>query len=373
MASARHDKFSMYARLRPLLFKLEPETSHDLVMNALGLISKSRQLSKLCTRLLGTKSSTRSIQAIQPIQAMGITFPNPIGLAAGLDKQANACNALHKMGFGWLELGTVTPQPQPGNPKPRMFRLPEHQALINRMGFNSVGLARFVKNLEQAEPKIIKGINIGKNAATPLNNAIKDYLIGLRGVYNHADYVSINVSSPNTRNLRDLQHAQTLNQLLRALNLERQQLADSTGKYVPLVVKIAPDLDRHQIESIASILRQNSIDGVAATNTTLSRHLIEQHPLAHEVGGLSGPPLQNAATEVIAMLYQNLQDEIPIIGIGGIDSPQSALQKLDAGAKLIQVYTGFIYHGPGLIKALLDAFAQSARHNTFAKAAETRR
>ena len=362
----------MYPLLRPLLFKLGPETSHDLVMNALGLVSKSKHLTRLCAMLVGAESQSRPAPT-QSVQAMGITFPNPVGLAAGLDKQANACNVLHKMGFGWLELGTVTPQPQPGNPKPRMFRLPEHQALINRMGFNSVGLTRFVKNLEQADPEIIKGINIGKNAATPLNNAIKDYLIGLRGVYNHADYVTINVSSPNTRNLRDLQQNQALNQLLRALNLERQQLADNTGKYVPLVVKIAPDLERRQIEGIASILRQNSIDGVAATNTTLSRRAVEQHALAQEVGGLSGPPVQNASTEVIAALYQNLQGEIPIIGIGGIDSPESALQKFEAGAKLIQIYTGFIYQGPGLIKTLLDALPQSARHNIFAKAVETKR
>ncbi|WP_424947841.1 quinone-dependent dihydroorotate dehydrogenase [Candidatus Spongiihabitans sp.] len=349
----------MYPLLRPLLFKLRPETSHDLVMNTLGLVSKSKQLTSLCAMLVGAKSQSRPAPT-QSVQAMGITFPNPVGLAAGLDKQANACNALHKMGFGWLELGTVTPLPQPGNPKPRMFRLPEHQALINRLGFNSVGLTRFVNNLARADPEIIIGINIGKNAATPLNNAIEDYLIGLRGVYAQADYVAINVSSPNTRDLRNLQQHQALNQLLYALNLERQKLTDSTGKHVPLVVKIAPDLDRRQIDGIAAILRRNRIDGVAATNTTLARRSVEQHPLAHEVGGLSGPPLDDAATATVAALYQNLQGEIPIIGIGGIDSAQAALEKFQAGAKLVQIYTGFIYQGPRLIKAVLDALAPAA-------------
>lgn len=349
----------MYSSLRTLLFKLEAETSHDLVINALRLVSKSKQLTKLCATLVGNVAESGAAPN-QAVQAMGITFPNPVGLAAGLDKQATACNALHEMGFGWLELGTVTPRPQPGNPKPRMFRLPEHQALINRMGFNNVGLTQFVKNIEQANPAIIKGINIGKNAATPMNDAIKDYLMGLRGVYRHADYISINVSSPNTQSLRDLQQDEALNKLLRALNLERQQLEDNTGKYVPLVVKIAPDLAHSQIDSIASILRNNNIDGVAATNSTLSRQSVEQHPLAQEVGGLSGAPIRDAATEVIARLYQNLQGEIPIIGIGGIDSPESALQKLEAGAKLIQIYTGFIYQGPKLIKSLLEAIAPLA-------------
>lgn len=353
----------MYPLLRPLLFKLGPETSHDLVMGLLGLVSKSTQLTRLGALLVGTKSPNQANQANQEtraVHAMGITFPNPVGLAAGLDKQASACNALHKMGFGWLELGTVTPQPQPGNPKPRLFRLPEHQALINRLGFNSVGLDRFVKNLAHADRNIIKGINIGKNAATPLSNAVEDYLIGLRGVYDYADYVTINISSPNTRDLRDLQHAEALEQLLGALNLERQQLAERTGRHVPLVVKIAPDLEHHRVQGIAAILRRHNIDGVAATNTTISRQFIEQHPLAKEVGGLSGPPVQSASTAMIAALYENLQGEIPIIGIGGIDGAEAALEKFAAGAKLVQLYTGFIYQGPGLIKTILDALPQSA-------------
>jgi dihydroorotate dehydrogenase len=288
-----------------------------------------------------------------PVTVMGIKFPNPVGLAAGLDKQAAACNALHELGFGWLELGTVTPLPQPGNPKPRMFRLEQHEALINRLGFNSIGLHRFVENLKRVNPDIIKGINIGKNAATPLNNAIDDYLIGLRGAYDFADYVTINISSPNTRHLRELQQDQALNQLLFSLNQERQKLADSTGRYVPLVVKIAPDLSPHQIDDIATLLRQNSIDGVAATNTTVSRDPVAGHALSGEVGGLSGAPLRDAATKVITALYQNLQDEIPIIGIGGIHNADSAVEKFDAGAKLIQLYTGLIYRGPALVGEIL--------------------
>ena len=347
----------MYRLLKPLLFCLPPEASHDVAMNMLRFISDSPPLTRLCGKLVGWDSQLQSPSQSQSqaVSAMGITFPNPVGLAAGLDKQANACNALHAMGFGWLELGTVTPMPQPGNPKPRLFRLPEQQALINRLGFNSVGLSQFVKNLQHAKHDIIKGINIGKNAATSLNNAVEDYLIGLRGVYNDSDYVAINISSPNTQNLRDLQQHQAMNELLRALNHERQQLADKTGRYVPLVVKIAPDMGCHQIDDIAAILRRHNMDGVAATNTTLSRHSVEQHHLAQQAGGLSGAPLQAASTRVIAALYQNLQDEIPIIGIGGIDSPQSAQQKLAAGAKLIQLYTGFIYQGPKLIKAICDS------------------
>ena len=342
----------MYKLIKPLLFQLEAESSHEVMLATLAMISKSGLLTRLFGSLAG--KGRHSV----PVNAMGIDFPNPVGLAAGLDKQGTACNALHQTGFGWLELGTVTPQPQPGNPKPGLFRLPEHAALINRLGFNSVGLDQFVKNLRRVNPEIIKGINIGKNAATPLSDTIEDYLIGLRGIYNHADYVAINISSPNTRHLRELQHDENLDKLLSALNAERQQLTNSSGKYVPLVVKISPDLDRQQIDSIANTLRKNSIDGVAATNTTISRQAVEQHPLAIEVGGLSGRPLRNTATEVIAILHENLQDEITIIGIGGIENVESAREKLDAGAKLIQLYTGFIYRGPELINEILTNLHQ---------------
>lgn len=341
----------MYSLIRPLLFKLEAETSHDLVLNALGIVSRSKLLTALTGLIAGESPYSR------PVSVMGINFPNPVGLAAGLDKQAKSSNALQIFGFGWLELGTVTPKPQPGNPKPRLFRLPEHNALINRMGFNSVGLNQFLDNLRNINPGFIKGINIGKNAATSLDNAVEDYLIGMRGVYDYADYIAINVSSPNTRDLRDLQQDQALDKLLSALDHERNLLTDSTGNYVPLVVKISPDLTHTQIDAIAGILRLHNIDGVAATNTTVSRLSSEHHPLAGEVGGLSGRPLQAVATDVIATLYKNLQDEIPIIGIGGIDSAESALEKFQAGAKLVQLYTGFIYQGPKLIKDILASLS----------------
>ncbi len=343
----------MYAGLRSLLFKLEPETSHDVVMGALAVVAKSRVLSALAGVLAGR------VEFAGPVEVMGIDFANPVGLAAGLDKQASAGNALHQFGFGWLEFGTVTPEPQPGNPKPRIFRIPEHQAIINRLGFNSVSLNRFISNLKRMDPKIIKGINIGKNAATPLKDAAQDYLTGLRAVYDHADYVAVNVSSPNTRGLRELQQHPALDALLAALNRQRQQLADNSGRYIPLVVKIAPDLDQAQIDVIAGILRRHKIDGVAATNTTLSRDAIAGHRFASEVGGLSGQPLQTCSTRVTAALYANLQGEIPIIGIGGINSPESALEKFQAGAKLIQLYSGFIYHGPKLIRDILSHINQN--------------
>jgi dihydroorotate dehydrogenase len=338
----------MYRCLRSLLFQLDAETSHDFAMKALGLVSCSPSLNALSSVFYGKPDHT------QAVEVMGISFPNPVGLAAGLDKQATAANALHQMGFGWLELGTVTPKPQPGNPKPRLFRIPEHQAIINRFGFNSVGLSQFVKNLQRIQPGIIKGINIGKNASTPLDLATEDYLIGLRAVYRYADYVAINISSPNTKNLRELQQNQALDELLGALDRERQSLVEESGKAIPLVVKIAPDLESGQIQAISTILRKNNIDGVVATNTTLSRDQINQHPLASEVGGLSGKPVRNISTEVVAALYQHLGDDIPIIGVGGIYNAESASEKFQAGAKLIQLYSGFIYQGPKLISQILE-------------------
>ena len=343
----------MYSILRPILFRCNAETSHNLAMAGLSIASKSRALTKLTGAALGAESPIRPDKD-RSVQVMGITFPNPVGLAAGLDKEGAACNALHQLGFGWLELGTVTPVPQPGNPKPRMFRLTEHSAIINRMGFNSSGLDKFISNIKQADPTIIKGINIGKNAATPLNKSAEDYLIGLRSVYDFADYVAINISSPNTKNLRDLQQEELLNALLNELNQERNALSDTHGKNVPLVLKISPDIDQSQIDSIADLVRKHDIDGIAATNTTIKRDTLEAHPLAKETGGLSGPPVSDSSTKVIAKLNSNLQGEVPIIGIGGINDAQSAMEKFNAGASLIQLYTGFIYKGPKLIKKILD-------------------
>ena len=329
-----------------MLFAPPPETAHGIVLGALGAASRSKTVCALLDRCNRTTALPHTL--------MGLDFPNPVGLAAGLDKQGAACNALHALGFGWVELGTVTPLPQPGNPKPRLFRLNEHGAIINRMGFNSDGLGRFLQNLEGADRRIIKGINIGKNAATALDHALDDYLAGLEAVYQRADYVAINVSSPNTRKLRDLQREDALGPLLHGIDHKRQALADACGRRLPLVLKIAPDLDAEAITQIADLARQHHIDALAAANTTPTRAGVEAHPLADEVGGLSGPPLAPLATQTIRRLFANLQGEIPIIGIGGIDSAAAAVEKFQAGAELVQLYTGFIYHGPKLIREIIQ-------------------
>ena len=345
----------MYPLLRRILFALPPETAHRVVLGALGCASRSKALCALLDNRHLADGGTAGVDGVSlPHTVMGLDFPNPVGLAAGLDKQGNACNALHALGFGWIELGTVTPLPQPGNPRPRLFRLTEHGAIINRMGFNSGGLARFLKNIEGADRCIIKGINIGKNAATALDHAAHDYLAGLEAVHAHADYVAINISSPNTQNLRDLHQADALDPLLRKINRKRMALADASGRRVPLVLKIAPDLDGAAIDQVAELARKHQVDGLAATNTTLARDGVERHALAAEVGGLSGPPLAPLSTATIRRLFSNLQGEIPVIGIGGIHSADSALEKFRAGADLVQVYTGFIYHGPKLIREIIE-------------------
>ncbi len=343
----------MYKLLRPLLFRLDAETSHDLVLDGLAKASNSRMICQAIKLVYGTKNLSK------PRKLMGLTFPNPVGLAAGLDKQANACNALHAFGFGWIELGTVTPKPQAGNEKPRMFRLTNHNAIINRMGFNSIGLDKFITNLAKANPDIIKGINIGKNAATPMEHANDDYLIGLRRVAEFADYVTINISSPNTKNLRNLQQDEQLDSLLGILNHERQRLSDELGKAIPLVLKISPDIDQVQIHGITRLLRTHQIDGVAATNTTLSRHSVQNSTLAPQAGGLSGSPMHNQSVEIISALYGHLRGEIPIIGMGGIDSPQAAITTLQAGADMIQLYSGLIYQGPKLISQILKGIQKT--------------
>lgn len=338
----------MYCALRPILFALEAETAHDAALGALAAASRSRALTEMLARF------NRRRTAPLPLEVMGIRFPHPVGLAAGLDKRGSACNALHALGFGFLELGTVTPLPQPGNPRPRLFRLKGHGALINRMGFNSDGLERFCRNIARSQSRIIKGINIGKNAATAMHAAADDYLACLDAVHRHADYVAVNISSPNTRGLRDLQRAQALDPLLGGLDRRRMQLADGGGRRVPLVLKISPDAHRATLDDIASLARKHRIDGIAATNTTRSRAAIDGHASAAEAGGLSGPPLAEAATETVAALFRNLQGEIPIIGIGGIDSADLALEKFQAGADLVQIYTGFVYRGPRLIREITE-------------------
>ncbi len=328
-----------YTLLRPLLFKLDPESAHCVTFHA---IEQARKLGLL---------KTFSISC-QPRKVMGLDFPNPIGLAAGLDKNGEYLDALAALGFGFIEIGTVTPRPQPGNPVPRIFRIPEARAIINRLGFNNHGVDQLVENIKRSAYQGILGINIGKNFDTPLEKAVDDYLIGLQKVYRYASYVTINISSPNTQNLRQLQAADALDQLLNQLKSEQAKLAQIHGKYVPMVVKIAPDLDDTQIEAIAALLMKHRIDGVIATNTTISRTGIEHLPVAQESGGLSGAPLTQRATIVIQQLHRLLQGAIPIIGVGGIMSADDAQDKLMVGANLIQIYTGLIYRGPDLVKEI---------------------
>lgn len=326
----------LYNLLRPLLFQLDAETAHTLTLDTLSLLQKTGLLpghTIHCT----------------PVHVMGLDFPNPVGLAAGLDKNGAHINALTRLGFGFLEVGTVTPRPQPGNPRPRLFRIPQAEAIINRMGFNNAGVDKLLENVQQADYPGILGINIGKNADTPLQNAADDYLIGLRKVYPYASYVTVNISSPNTKQLRQLQNETQLEQLLGALKTEQTRLSDQHGRYTPLAIKIAPDLEPDQIAAIASLLLKHKMDAVIATNTTTARDGLEHLPYGNEQGGLSGAPLTERSTAVIHQLATHLQRAIPIIGAGGIMSPADAQAKMEAGADLVQIYSGLIYRGPNLV------------------------
>ncbi len=299
--------------------------------------------------------------APDPRTVMGLTFPNPVGLAAGLDKDGAYIDGLVALGFGFIEIGTVTPRAQPGNPKPRMFRLPEAQALINRMGFNNGGVDAFVRNVQASrfyqERRGILGLNIGKNADTPIERATDDYLHCLDKVYPYASYITVNISSPNTKNLRQLQQSTELDALLSSLKQAQARLADTHGRYVPLALKIAPDLDEEQIDTIANVLLRHHIDGVIATNTTITREAVQGLAHANETGGLSGAPVRDLSTRVIRALHQALRGEIPIIGVGGILSGTDAREKMAAGASLIQLYSGLIYRGPALISECANACA----------------
>jgi dihydroorotate dehydrogenase len=337
-----------YSLARPFLFSLDPETAHEVTMDSLA-------------RLQGTplECAFGNAAVSDPIELAGLRFPNRVGLAAGLDKNARCIDGLGAMGFGFVEVGTVTPKAQPGNPKPRMFRLPQANALINRLGFNNEGLDAFVANVKRssfrdkgrkgAERPLVLGLNIGKNAATPIEDATSDYLIGLEGVYPHADYVTINISSPNTKNLRALQSDDALDSLLGAIAAKRQELASRHGRRVPIFVKIAPDLDDAQVDVIAATLRRHGMDGVVATNTTIARDAVKGLPHAEETGGLSGAPVLAASNRVIAQLRAALGPSFPIIGVGGILSAQDAVSKIHAGADVVQIYTGLIYRGPQLV------------------------
>ncbi len=339
----------LYTLARPLLFALDPERAHRL---ALGLADVARAL-----RLLGVLAP-RVPRA--PVRAMGLEFPNPVGLAAGLDKNAEHIDALAALGFGFIEVGTVTPRPQPGNPRPRLFRLVEAEALINRFGFNNVGLDAFVANVARARWRGVLGINIGKNFDTPVERAADDYLACLEGVYGAASYVAVNVSSPNTQGLRSLQESEPLDALLARLAQARQRLADRHGKRVPLVLKVAPDLDAEQLRGIAAAVRAHRFDGVIATNSSLSREGVQGLPHADEAGGLSGAPIRAQASHTLASLAAELRGEVPLIGAGGIMSGADAADKFARGAALVQLYTGLVYRGPALVAECAAAYPRRA-------------
>lgn len=336
-----------YDQIRPLLFCLDPEAAHHLTLATLSGLNRSG--------LLRGHPETSS-----PCQVMGLKFPNRLGLAAGLDKDGEAIDAWFALGFGCVEIGTVTPRPQPGNPRPRLFRLPQAQGIINRMGFNNHGMDALLERVKQARRSGVLGINIGKNADTPIEQASNDYLLGLGKAYASADYITVNISSPNTKNLRDLQSGEALDHLLSALKAEQQRLADTHGKYTPIAVKIAPDLDGTQITTMADLFRLHHIDAVIATNTTLSRTGIENSPHAAEVGGLSGAPVFERSTAVLRAFHTALAGELPLIGAGGILQGEQALIKRAAGAELVQIYSGLIYRGPALIQECLEALKTPA-------------
>lgn len=333
----------MYDFARALLFRLDAERAHDLTI---GLLSRGQR----------TPLATLWRQQVygRAVEVMGLTFPNPVGLAAGLDKNGACIDAFAEMGFGFIEVGTVTPRPQTGNPKPRLFRLPEHEAIINRMGFNNLGVDVCVENIKSMRYQGVLGINIGKNKDTPDAQGVDDYLYCMRRVYPYASYITVNISSPNTPGLRALQHGAALAELLARLKDEQLALQAQYERYVPLAVKIAPDLSSNELADVAAALLEHDIDAVIATNTTLERAAVAGAQHAEEAGGLSGKVLFEASTEVVRQLAQQLQGKLPIIAVGGIDSVMTAQAKLDAGASLVQLYTGFIYHGPKRVKEIVE-------------------
>ncbi|MDR0777088.1 MAG: quinone-dependent dihydroorotate dehydrogenase [Azonexus sp.] len=340
----------LYSLIRKFFFALDAETAHGIGMSGIDFLGAAGFAGLLAKPVTPC-----------PVEVMGLRFPNPVGLAAGLDKNGEHIDGLARLGFGFIEIGTITPRPQDGNPKPRLFRIPEAQGIINRMGFNNAGVDRLLENVRRAEfPKKggILGINIGKNATTPIDKAAEDYLICLDKVYNDAGYVTVNISSPNTKNLRELQKDEALDDLLAQLKARQQQLADRHGKYVPLALKIAPDLDDTQIAAIADALRRHRFDAVIATNTTLSRAGVEGLPNGDEAGGLSGAPVFRQSTAVQKKLAAALAGELPIIGVGGIMGGEDAAEKIRAGASLVQFYSGFIYRGPELVAEVAATLAQ---------------
>ncbi|WP_461537120.1 quinone-dependent dihydroorotate dehydrogenase [Spongorhabdus nitratireducens] len=334
----------MYRLARNLLFKMPAETAHELTLDLLSAASRLKLASFLNTPVPD-----------QPVEVMGLKFPNPVGLAAGLDKNGDHIDALGELGFGFLELGTVTPRPQPGNPKPRLFRLVEHEAIINRMGFNNMGVDHLVRNVKRSNYRGVLGINIGKNLDTPVEKAVDDYVICLHKVYPVADYVTVNLSSPNTPGLRNLQFGDMLKELLATLKQEQKQLEQKHDRYVPVMIKIAPDMTDEELYEVADALLLAEIDGVVATNTTLERDPVSGHEHACEAGGLSGAPLTEHSTEIVRKLAERLAGKMPVIGVGGIVDGTSAAAKYQAGASLVQIYSGFVFKGPELVGEAVDA------------------
>lgn len=332
----------MYSLVRPILFQMPPERSHELALMALKAMPRT----------------FFSVPKVAPVEALGMVFSHPVGLAAGLDKNAEYLDALAKVGFSHIEVGTVTPKPQAGNPKPRLFRLPKARAIINRMGFNNHGVDALVQNIQKAEYDGILGVNIGKNKATPLSQATEDYLHCLSKVYPYASYITINISSPNTPDLRQLQQKEYFTKLLAELKKEQMMLSDKFTRYVPLVVKVSPDETKNALQEMAEIVLSQQMDGIIATNTTCSRSQIEKIAFANEAGGLSGAPLMSRSTECLKILKEVVGDSVALIGVGGIDSPSCARQKLEAGANLLQIYTGLIYEGPWLVNRIVDELSQ---------------
>lgn len=336
----------MYTLARELLFKLSPESSHELSIDLIGAAGR-----------LGLSGLLTKRPAALPVTVMGLEFANPVGLAAGLDKNGDAIDGFAQLGFGFVEIGTVTPRPQPGNPKPRLFRLPEAEAIINRMGFNNLGVDHLLARVQAAQYKGVLGINIGKNFDTPVENAVDDYLLCLDKVYQHASYVTVNVSSPNTPGLRSLQFGDSLKQLLEALRQRQEDLAAQHGKRVPLAIKIAPDMSDEETIEVANALVEAGMDAVIATNTTLSRESVQGLEYADEAGGLSGAPVRDKSTHIVKVLAGELKGRLPIIAVGGITEGKHAAEKIAAGASLVQIYSGFIYRGPALIRESVDAIA----------------
>lgn len=334
----------MYKMLRNMLFLLDPELSHELSIDMMGAAERLKLISLLPSKVAGS-----------PKTIMGLEFKNAVGMAAGMDKNGDCYNTLGRLGFGFVEIGTVTPLPQAGNDKPRLFRLREQEAIINRMGFNNKGVDYLVERVKRRSYDGILGINIGKNKVTPEENALDDYIACMDKVYDHADYIAINISSPNTPGLRSLQYGDALDSLIKGIDQRRVQLADKFGKRVPIAVKVAPDNDDDTFKEIADTLLRHNMDAVIATNTTLSREGVESHMHANEAGGLSGLPIKDKSTAAIRTLKAIVGDDLPIIGVGGIASAADAREKVDAGADLVQIYSAFIYEGPGLIKEIAKA------------------